>query len=990
MKKNMLIKMFLIAFVSFVLMLSFTKEISASNLYIDAALVNTDSFPGYLNVQYGTYYDNINLKVGLRLESMPSGYSSVPIIVSPKIYGITSSGNSVHLYTVPNIYYYLGSPTYQEYTIPNVYYLQPNYSSYKVVTYARPVYSTSYIQQTSYVYVDPTITIPTTVLDPPYQPEDTEPIPPTSTDFYLSGQRDIYLDEYQDYSYDLRIVNNSNQPLSLVSIQTTSPARLDIKGINYSSIVSPNSTGYATIRVRSSGVSSDYSESFEISVVGKYGNNPDIQQTYNVTYHIYDEYSTNDGSCRDISLDERYSFVFEDNQVYVKDLTINNESRDYDFEITDISLQDISSVNSRIISYPETINRRDLGIVKTEYVIDNINNNITTSLRLEIDGKLVRHGSYDRTCNLTETIRLNLKNVTTQETTSTNCSNIQIYAPNILQEGNTNTQYNFDKGYFIKNNSNQKFTIDNVSLTTTTNKATTTRTTTTNNIYAQSTMPLIFNINTDDVSSSNSEKLTIKVNGRFDDNTYCNYSDITKTIDFKISGPEDRCSQINLSSKIISQGRNEIPIINSTNKTFYVESFLVSNKHNLDATIVNHQQTIYRNDSTNVPINFSGDGSLEIMFKGRFEDGYVCEYRDTSSGMFTAQRTDYYLNDNNDCLINLNVPNNFQIKDLIEYLDFSIINNTSKGGRITITGQGLVVSPTVVYLGGADNFDETLTLSNYNNPKAINYTVLLSGCAPQNFITNVSESVDFSQRLDVLSYPQTIKPVDNKVNVSLLIKNNFNYDEDITIKITGFPNTWQTQEKRFVISARDTENVSLSMTVDETSQKKEYSGFVEAYKFNELVFRKPLTIDLLEDSEKIDVSYKLKQIEKLKNAYSFILTINNTSGSNKNLSINFIESDEIKNGLIIEGPSQINLSENEIKNIEYRLVSPKAILKDDLKINVVDNETNKVLEELLIEPEKTAIPLLTGFFSLGSTQNIFLILIIVLVVILVYVRNKQK
>lgn len=986
--KNVFIKIFLLMF-CLVLLLSFTKDVSASNLYIDAALVSTDSFPGYLNVQYGSYYDNINLRVGLRLGSIPTGYSSVPIIVSPKVYGITSSGSSVHLYTVPNIYYYVGAPTYHEYVIPNVYYLQPNYSSYKVVTYARPIYSTSYVQQTSYVYVDPTVTIPPSILDPPYQPED--PTPPTPTDYYLSGQRDIYFDEYQDYTYNLRIVNNSNQPLSLVSIQTTNPARLDVRGINYSSTVSPNSTGYATIRLRSSGVSSDYTGSFEISVVGKYGNNPDIHRTYNVTYHIYDEYSTNHGNCRDISLDERYSFVFEDNKVYVKDLIINNDSRDYDFEITNISLQDLSSVKTKIISYPETIYRRNTGTIKTEYLIENINHNINTSVRLEIEGKLTRTGSYSRNCNITETVRLNLRNTTTPETPSTSCSSIQIFAPNILQQGNDSKQYTIDNGFFIKNNTNQKFNIDNISITTTTNKATTTRTTTTNNIYAESTMPLIFTINTQEVPSSLSERLTIRVNGRFDDNTYCNFSDISKTVDFKITGPEDKCSKVNLSSKIITQGRNEISLSNNTNETFYVESFLINNKHNLDATIVNHQQTVYKNDITNVPINFSGTGSLEILFKGRFADGYVCEYRDTSAGLFNAQKTDYSFDESNDCLINLNIPNNFQIKDLIEHLDFSFINNTLKGGRIIITGQGLVVSPTVVSFSGLESFNETLTLSNYNNPKTINYTVLLTGCDPQNFITNVSEIVDFSQRLEVLSYPQRITPQDKEVTFSLVLKNNFSYNEDITIKLAGFPNTWNIQDKRVVIPSRDTQTISLSMTIDELSENKEYSGFIEAYKFNELVFKKPLVIDLFKEaSEKIDVSYTLKQIENLKNAYSLVLTINNTAGTDKALSVNFIESDSLKDSLVIEGPLQIDLSENEIKNIEYKIVSPKELFLNDLKINVVDKETNTILEEIVVIPERTSLPFLTGFFSLGSTQNILLLLIVIVVIIVVVNVNKKK
>jgi hypothetical protein len=955
-------------------------------LYVDATLVNTDSFPGYFNVQYGQYYDNVNLKIRFRLGEIPVGYSSVPVIVATKIYGITSSGTTTHLYTAPNVYYYVGSPAYYEYVLPNIYYLQPNYSAYKIVTYARPIYSSTFVQQTSFVYVDPTITVPTTVLDPPTQPSyPSQPI----TDYYLSGQKDIYLDEYEEYYYDLKIVNNSDQELHLTSIQTTNPTRIDIKGISYSNTVYPNSTGYATIKLVSSGVSSDYSGSFDISVVGRYGNNPDVQKTYDVTYHIFDEYSTNTGACKDVSL-ENYSFVFEDNQVYVKDLEINNDSRDYDFEITDVYLQDYSTIKTRIINYPSKINKRDSDTIKAEFITSNLNNNISTSLKLKIYGKLKRDGYYSKNCEIEDNIRITVKDVVNTLPTSTNCSNIQIFAPTIRQIGNDSKQYSLDNGFFIKNQTNQKFNINNLLITTTTNKASITTSTYSDYIYPSSTYPLSFRINTQEVTTTLPEKIVIKLNGIFDDGTFCNYSDISKTIDFSILGTEDKCSQVGLVSKIVTNGSNNISVFNETNQDFYIESFLISNKHDLQASVNNQQQTIYKKSSKETPISFSGNGSLEILFKGRFDDGSICEYYSTTSGVYTSQKTQYNLSNNNECLVNLQVPTSFEVKNKVEHIDFSFVNNTYKGGKITITGQGLAVSPSVINLGGYDSFNETIALSNFDNPKMIYYTVSLTDCEKQTFFTNISQEIDFSQRIDILSFPEKIKPINNNVNINVDLKNTYSGYEEVSVMLTGFPNTWLHQAQKIVFAPMEVKTVSLFLTVDDLKANKEYHGYIEVRKGSEILHKKQLIIDLLNDQEKIDVSYSMTKLDELRFAYLLKINLRNNMSTNKDLIISFTEKEALKENLVIEGSKEIYLQENELQEIEFKIVSPKAIGLNDLNVSFLDKTTNQVLDEINIVPEKTSLPILSGFFVLGSAQNIVLFLLIIVIVSLIVYRFRKK
>ncbi len=982
--KKIFIKPILFMLAVFVLF-SFLSTVSASNFYIDATLVNTDTFPGYMNVQYGNYYDNVNLKLRFRLGEIPSGYSSVPVIVSPKIYGITSSGATSLVYSSPAIYYYASTSNYYEYVVPNIYYLQPTHPAYKIVTYARPIYSNTYVQQTSFVYIDTTTTIPTTVLDPPYQPS--PPTPPIITDYYLSGQQYIYLDEYQEYTYNLKIVNNSSEPLSLIAIQAEEPARLDIKSINYPSTVSSNSSAYATIKLHSSSVSSDYTGSFNINVIAKYGNQLDIEKTYNVSYKIFDEYTTNTGSCRDISL-ERYFFTFNENQICVEDLEITNDSEDYDFIIDDISLQENNYIKTKIIDYPDEIKKDSSEKIKTEYVINNISNNITTSLNLKIKGKLTRYGSYSKSCTIEEPVKINLKNIATTTAINNDCSDIQIFAPNISLLGNQTKSFTIDDGFFIYNNSNQKFIVDNITINKTTDKATITRTHTSDIVYASSEYPLSFNVSTSNVDNTVNDTLTIKVSGRFEDNTYCSYSAISKTTSFNILSPEDRCSQVGLTSKIVSQGRNDISLYNQTNDIFYVTSFLVTNKHNLDAVIHNQTPTILENKTIDLPISFTGTGSLELKFKGQFSDGLVCDFTNTYSAVFNAKRSQYLLDPGNQCLAFLDVPTTFEINNFFEALRLSFTNNTSKGGKITISAQGLVVNPPVIHLSGYDDFSETITLSNFNNPKTIFYKLELNGCEPQLFFTNVSEKVSFDQRLEILSYPQVISPDKKEVVVSLDLKNNYSYLEDVTIKLSGFPKEWVAETKNISLSPKETKNVSLLMTIEDLSVNQEYQGYIEVYKNNNLVFQKKLTINLLKQEKKIDFSYNLKKLNDYQNVYSLTLTLTNNTDNSQSLSVDFIENESLKDSFIFEGPEVVDLSESQTKEIEYRIVSPKQLSLNDLKLSLKDNQTNEILEDVDLIYDAPS-PIFAGFLTLGSTTNVFLIFVLLILIIMFFNKIKK-
>ncbi len=118
-----------------------------------------------------------------------------------------------------------------------------------------------------------------------------------------------------------------------------------------------------------------------------------------------------DISCEDIFLEEsNFSFELEENKIYLKEIEIKNESRKYDFEITNISISNNSLINTRI-KYPETINKRTSEKIEIEFQTKEIDRNKIFSLDLTIEGDYILERIYrDRrirlNCDIKEKIQI--------------------------------------------------------------------------------------------------------------------------------------------------------------------------------------------------------------------------------------------------------------------------------------------------------------------------------------------------------------------------------------------------------------------------------------------------------------------------------------------------------------------------------------------------------------------------------------------------------
>ncbi|MFA5746162.1 MAG: hypothetical protein WCX82_03015 [archaeon] len=965
------------------------QSVSAVPFNINYSYVNTDSQNQYLNVQYGNYYDNVNLR--LRLQAT-DGYSNVPVVVSPKVYGILDGGQLTYLYSIPTQTYYV-YPTPQDYTYSNVFYLNPSYQGYVVKVYAESagvVYNTY-----SQAYVYPVNT------DPYFYPvddtdnEETEGTTDAITDcsdFYLSGAHDIYFDEDEERTYNLYIENEAGDDLEVFDVDTSNPSELDIDDIEYPDTVPESSVRTVRLTLQADTVGDDYESTFDVTVSAKYDNTSVCTKTYEVEYHINDLSNDNDSSCSDISFDDT-SFTINDNTATVKNIVIENSSEDYDFEIDDITVEDRDDISARIVDEPDAVDQEDSENIEIEFDPDNLTYTATRYLDLEVVGNLVRDGHDDKECtkraNLAITIVDNGNSSsgnTNNNTTLSSCKNLSIYAANISQEEGETNNYSRNNGFFIVNNANSEFTITNLTVNDNSSYANVTNTNYNPSVYSKNLNAYSFDLTTNNVDIQQNSKGTVSVSGRFADGRGCSSSDIgVKQFDISIFEPEsESCAGIEVESKNVLSGNNQINIYNHTNKKFYVSDVLFQNKYGLIGNVNNKQLTVQANNSSSMTVGLSGTGSLEMLISGKFEDGKKCTFLQTNSGFLTTGNTNIQANlSSTDCGFEVIAPTAITVNNSQETITATFKNLTSKNGRVEITGNGLTTDPSIIFLSGFDNFTQNITLSNFSNPTSVYYTVKLNDCSVTRTFTNIVNNISETERISLLSYPTLISPTSSYVVVMVGVNNSFSVNKNVTLKLSGFPSNFQTSPKTTTLGAHETKNVSLDLIVSENAEKIAYNGYIELYTDNALLNKYPITINLSPAVSPMTATIKTEKIVTEDRSYNLTLTLRNNT--------NVIQETVVDFGLdetyTIEGEKQVNILSGEETVKKYKIVS-SVLLKEDkvIDVRIRDKATAQELTSVKTTLQSGASPL-SGFLTLGNAGLIILGLIILVVLVIIFRRR---
>lgn len=724
--------------------LLFLVAIVISGVYADPFAinyyVNTDSSQEYLNLQYGNYYDNVSLRLWLQATD---GYSNVPVVVSPKVYGLDSYGNLTYLYSVPTQTYYVYSTPY-EYVYPNVFYLTPDYYGYVVKVYAE---ATGYYYNTySYAYVYPVNNAPYYYFVDDVPTDDDFDFPqnttPSCSDIVLSGTQDIYLDEGEEDTYSFYIENEANEDLEVVDVYTNDPAKLDIDDIDYPDEVPDLSVRTVRIYLSADSVSDDYDSSFTITVKARYPDSSICTKTYEVEYHISEEDDDDDDedvSCSDLDI-VNTSFTINDDDTSTRKIKLENDSEDYDFEIDDITIDDRDGLDVSIEDEPDEVSSDDYEYLEIELEADDFDYDITKYLTLEIDGTFVDGSDEIKECTRNATITVTIEDDGDNDDDDdydTSCDDISLYAMNISQAENSTDYFSEDDGFYISNNSDRSFTITSLSLNDNSSFVSISNLNYSKTITSGGTSSLNFNLKTTNVSTTEYSRGALSVAGRFSDGRTCSSSNIgVKYFDISVNNSTSGTSNTttNNSSNFSETSCNIDIIAPST------------------VSVNNSQETI----NVSFKNYTSKNGRVEITSNGLttnpsviFLSGFDNFSQNITLSNFNNPTTITYTAYLNGCATKSNFTN--------------MINNISESDRISLLSYPTFISPT------SNNTKISVNVNNsFNVSKEV--TLKLAGL-PSSFVSSpnsITLSPHSTKQVDLdLSIPENANKIDYQGYIEL-------------------------------------------------------------------------------------------------------------------------------------------------------------------------------------------------------------------------------
>ncbi|NCP72416.1 hypothetical protein GW835_03440 [archaeon] len=986
-------------FFVFLLVVLFSSMVFSYTIGFDYAEVRTTSYPNYLNYQYAHYYDNIDLRYGV----YGSGISSpVTIIVSPKVYGITTTGQRVFVHNIQTHSFSMNPSSFYTYSYNPMFSFDPAYQSYEVVLDLQSSDGSFNNSVSRYVYSQGTNPNPGGD-----DPTGDDPNVVSCDDFYVSGMEDIYLDEDSREYYNLYLVNSVDLPLTITSVTVSpnNPTNLEIEDITYPFTVSALQTRSAQIELFTDTVSSDYSNSFQIEVKGKYDNSLTCEKTYNVNYRILDAELENNGSCSDIRILDDY-FTMSDNSSKTFEIEVSNASQDYYFEVDDI---DLDTTNDSIIeaSVRNTIDKiytDSSKILKINVSSDDTSFYRTEKIDLELTGYLKRENREDKKCRIREDVSIRVSPDSSTGNTSNECDDIKIYTRDVFQDSQITENYSLQEGFYIYNGTNKKFTVSGINYKDNTMYADIFSKSFDYTLYPRSSNALNFDIRTSEVSENKLSNAEISIQGYFEGGLSCSYSDITSNFNLTIREENDFCSNVGIYDDSFVEGENYFTVYNNTNKDFTVNDIISQNSVNSNVGVIDSSFKVLKDSQKTFRVGSSGNGSFELLAKGVFSDGTSCDYTQTSSGYFNSD-SGYDFSDTS-CEFEFNYPNVKYISLNGDSLNFDFRNLTGKSGEIRLSAVGAVIEDPIIKFSSYSSFNKEIDLLNIKNPKMVLYTIEIYGCSKKSYFTNLYPLGNSIQGdVSFLTYPSNLISTKDKFISSFSLKNSSSFSEDVEIKFSGFtsafnfvsspyplnPNTFSSSDNvsTVTINPNSTKNIYFGVDVLENAEYKKYNGYIEVYSNNKLLFKEPLSIDRSITTNNLLVNTMVEKTS-VKNTVLLTFTFENKLPDlTRELYLSF----EDENSFEVDGNRNISVAPLSVLERSFTVKYNEGSL---FKYNLIDTDNSSLAYsgEVDLKEIDNSSNLLSGFFTLSDTKGfifaIVLILLIALIIFLIVYGDKSR
>lgn len=230
---------------------------------------------------------------------------------------------------------------------------------------------------------------------------------------------------------------------------------------------------------------------------------------------------------------------------------------------------------------------------------------------------------------------------------ATSCNDIDITPRNVtFSEDRDNRLVTFD----IENNSNDDFDLDDVRVQESSTYLDVSVDDFPSQINEDETETLRLRYDTVDVNGDKSETFRIQLEGNFnDDDTDCDFSDLTFTIDVTIQDGDDVCSLIQIDADDVTVSENDtilhtIRVINHSSNDFTMQGFDVFDdgdsyvsRAKPPFTDTDFQKNISGNQTNTYTIEIDAKGVSDdetdatyVEVRGEFENGYDCSFSDIS------------------------------------------------------------------------------------------------------------------------------------------------------------------------------------------------------------------------------------------------------------------------------------------------------------------------------------------------------------------------
>ena len=422
---------------------------------------------------------------------------------------------------------------------------------------------------------------------------------------------------------------------------------------------------------------------------------------------------------------------------------LENDSKDYDFEINDITIDDRDGLDVSIEDEPDEIPSDDYEYLEIEFDADDFDYDITKYLDLEIDGTFVDGSDEIKECTRKATITVTIEddgdNDSDDDDYETSCDDISLYAMDISQAENSTDYFSEDDGFYVSNNSDRTFTITSLSLNDNSSFVSISNLSYSKTITSRDTSSLNFTLKTINVNTTEYSRGTLSVAGRFSDGRTCSSSNIgVKYFDISVNNSTSGTTTNNASTN------NSSNLSGSSCSIDIIAPSTISVNNSQESLNVSFKNYTSKNGRIEITSNGLTTNPSVIFLSGfdNFSQNItLSNFNNPTSVTYTA-----YLNG---CSSKSTFTN--------------IINNISESDRITLVSYPTFISPL------SNNINISVNVNNSFNVSK-NVTLKLAGF-PSNFSSSpksITLSPHSTKQVDLeLSIPQNAQKIDYQGYIEL-------------------------------------------------------------------------------------------------------------------------------------------------------------------------------------------------------------------------------